>query len=59
MNDVQVQDNIYKINVPVSEYEPHEIEIKLHEKNREVEIAATHREGGSPEGNICSVGVVH
>ena len=54
MDDVNIQDNLYKISVPVNEYQPNEIEIKLHEKNREIEISAVHRENGTAEGSISS-----
>lgn len=51
-NDIKLENNVYKISLPVSNYAPEEIEVKLHEKSREVEVSGCHKdsEGGSVSG---------
>jgi len=51
-DQIKTGDNKWQVELPVSEFDPEEIEVKLHEKSREIEIIGKHQDKKDAHGSI-------
>jgi len=54
-DQIKTGDNKWQVELPVSEFAPEEIEVKLHERSREIEIIGKHHDKKDQHFNFSKI----